>query len=92
MVSGMKLVKVTKINQVTEEPPVVTSYNDLTDKPDLSNLHAPHSDDQTIPTALSDLSDDSTHRVVTDTEKTTWNGKSDASHIHTGTLIFTYFT
>lgn len=70
----------------------ITSYNDLTDKPDLSNLHAPHSDDQTIPTALSDLSDDSTHRVVTDTEKTTWNGKSDASHIHSGALIFTYFT
>lgn len=26
-----------------------------------------------VPTALADLSDDSTHRVVTDTEKTTWN-------------------
>ena len=32
-----------------------------------------------IPTALSDLTDDSTHRVVTDTEKSTWNGKSDFS-------------
>lgn len=31
-----------------------------------------------IPTALSDLSDDATHRVVTDTEKTTWSGKQDA--------------
>ena len=30
-----------------------------------------------IPTALSSLSDDSTHRVVTDTEKSTWNGKSN---------------
>lgn len=30
-----------------------------------------------IPDELSDLSDDSTHRLVTDTEKTTWNGKSD---------------
>lgn len=28
-----------------------------------------------IPTALSDLDDDSTHRLVTDTEKSTWNGK-----------------
>lgn len=28
-----------------------------------------------IPTALSDLSEDSTHRTVTDNEKTTWNGK-----------------
>lgn len=33
----------------------------------------------TIPTALADLSADSTHRVVTDTEKSTWNNKSDFS-------------
>ena len=31
----------------------------------------------TIPTALADLTDDSTHRVVTDTEKSTWNGKQN---------------
>ena len=42
------------------------SYNDLTNKP-------------TIPDELSDLNDDSTHRLVTDTEKTTWNNKSDFS-------------
>lgn len=29
----------------------------------------------TIPTALADLTADSTHRLVTDTEKSTWNGK-----------------
>jgi len=44
------------------------SYNDLTDKP-------------TIPDELSDLSDDSTHRLVTDTEKSTWNAKADTSDI-----------
>ena len=32
-----------------------------------------------VPTALSQLSQDSTHRVVTDTEKSTWNGKSNFS-------------
>ena len=32
-----------------------------------------------IPTALSDLSDDSTHRLVTDTEKSTWNSKGTYS-------------
>lgn len=37
-------------------------YNDLANTPD-------------IPDALSDLTDDSTHRLVTDTEKSTWNGK-----------------
>ena len=31
----------------------------------------------TIPDQLSDLTDDSTHRLVTDAEKTTWNAKSD---------------
>ncbi len=41
------------------------SYNSLTDKP-------------TIPDQLSDLTDDTTHRLVTDTEKGTWNGKQDA--------------
>lgn len=42
------------------------NYNDLTNKP-------------TIPDELSDLSDDSTHRLVTDTEKSTWNNKSNFS-------------
>lgn len=32
-----------------------------------------------IPTALSQLSEDANHRLVTDTEKTTWNAKSDFS-------------
>ena len=32
-----------------------------------------------IPDELADLEDDSTHRLVTDTEKSTWNGKSDFS-------------
>lgn len=31
-----------------------------------------------IPDSLSDLTADSTHRLVTDTEKSTWNGKQDA--------------
>ena len=33
-----------------------------------------------IPTTLASLSDDSTHRLVTDTEKTTWNGKENSSN------------
>lgn len=32
-----------------------------------------------IPTALADLTEDSTHRLVTDAEKTTWNNKSNFS-------------
>ena len=45
------------------------SYNDLTDKPTIP----------TVPTSLSQLSEDSTHRTVTDTEKSTWNGKGTYS-------------
>lgn len=41
------------------------SYNDLENTP-------------SIPDSLSDLSDDNTHRTVTDTEKSTWNSKQDA--------------
>ena len=33
----------------------------------------------TIPTALSDLTEDTTHRVVTDAEKAVWNAKSNFS-------------
>jgi hypothetical protein len=33
----------------------------------------------TPPSALSDLSDDATHRLVSDSEKSTWNNKSDFS-------------
>lgn len=35
----------------------------------------------TVPTALSGLTDDATHRLVTDTEKSTWNGKASSSDI-----------
>lgn len=46
------------------------SYNDLSNKP-------------TIPNQLSQLNDDATHRVVTDTEKSTWNAKSNFSGSYT---------
>lgn len=36
-----------------------------------------------IPSTLSDLTADSTHRTVTDTEKNTWNAKANASDIPT---------
>ena len=36
-----------------------------------------------IPTDLADLTDDSTHRLVTDSEKQTWNNKSDFSGSYT---------
>ena len=44
------------------------SYNDLTDKP-------------VIPSSLSDLSDDTTHRTVTDSEKSIWNAKATTDYV-----------
>lgn len=35
--------------------------------------------EELIPTTLSELTEDTTHRLVTDTEKATWNSKSDFS-------------
>lgn len=35
----------------------------------------------TVPTALSDLTADATHRLVSDTEKSTWNGKATTTDI-----------
>ena len=42
----------------------------------------------TIPTALSSLTDDSTHRLVTDTEKSTWNGKAAVGSTTPSTQAF----
>ena len=56
---------------------------------DLSNYYTKSEVDALIPDDLADLNDDSTHRLVTDTEKTAWNGKSVVSanpQTTTGTL------
>lgn len=54
------------------------AYNDLTGKPDLfSGDYNDLTGKPTIPTKLSELSEDTTHRLVTDTEKSNWNNKSD---------------
>ena len=42
---------------------------------DLSNYYTKSETDALIPDDLADLNDDSTHRLVTDTEKTTWSAK-----------------
>lgn len=40
-------------------------------------------DPSSVPTALSQLTDDANHRLVTDTEKSTWNGKVDPTDLAT---------
>lgn len=46
---------------------------------DLSNYYTKSEVDALIPDELADLTDDSTHRLVTDTEKTAWSNKSVVS-------------
>lgn len=46
---------------------------------DLSDYYTKSEVNSLIPNELSDLADDSTHRLVTDTEKATWNNKLDSS-------------
>ena len=59
-----------KVNGTSVVDPVTKEANiDLTD----------YAKTEDIPTDLADLSDDSTHRLVTDTEKSTWDAKSDFS-------------
>ena len=50
------------------------SYNDLTDTPIIPTI--PH-----IPTQLSEMTEDATHRTVTDTEKVAWNGKAEVENV-----------
>lgn len=57
------------VAEILNKPTLATvatsgSYNDLSNTP-------------TIPDELADLADDSTHRVVTDSEKTAWSAKVD---------------
>jgi hypothetical protein len=64
-----------------------TNYNDLSNKPQINSVTLSGNkssadlglaDASDIPTALSDLTDDATHRTVADTEKAAWNGKQSA--------------
>lgn len=64
----------------TYAPKLGVDDNYVTDaeKVILSNTSNINTGDQILPTALADLTEDTTHRLVTDTEKSTWNAKQDA--------------
>ena len=49
------------------------------DIPSLDNYYTKQEVNNLIPDELSDLRDDSTHRLVSDSEKSTWNNKIDSS-------------
>lgn len=65
--AGAEVNTVTSVNGKTGA--ITLSADDVNALPDTTE----------IPSTLADLTDDSTHRTVTDTEKSTWNAKSDFS-------------
>ena len=57
------------------------NYDDTEIKADISQLDTDKADKTELPTTLAELSDDSTHRVVTDTQISGWNAKAEISDI-----------
>lgn len=62
-----------------------SDYTDLTNKPKINNVElSGNKSSSDLGISLSSLSGDSTHRTVTDTEKSTWNGKQSALTVGDG--------
>lgn len=87
----------TKVDFIKNKPTLFSGdYEDLTNKPTIPDAQIQSDWNQSdstkkdyiknkpnVPSSLSELSSDSTHRVVTDSEKETWNNKSDFSGSYT---------
>lgn len=68
----------TALQSFTETDPTVPSWAKAPTKPTYTASEVGAlPNDTVIPDDLSDLNDDSTHRLVTDAEKSTWNSKQD---------------
>ena len=87
----------TKVDFIKNKPTLFSGdYEDLTNKPTIPDAQIQSDWNQSdstkkdfiknkpnVPSSLSELSGDSTHRTVTDAEKSNWNGKSDFSGSYT---------
>lgn len=72
------------LTSYTETDPTVPSWAKQPEKPSYTASEVGALPNTTvIPDALSDLTDDTTHRLVTDTEKSSWNAKAEVSAIPT---------
>ena len=91
--SEVGLGNVDNIKQYSANNPPPYPVTSVNNKTGVVNLTASDvgalSSNTAIPTKLSDLTADSTHRVVTDTEKSTWNSKANTSDIPTKTSQLT---
>lgn len=70
-----KISELTKVSSVKDTDLLLIETSEGTRSINKSNIIP------VVPTKLSELSADSTHRLVTDTEKSTWNAKADASTV-----------
>lgn len=84
-------------NKLVRASSLKIAYDDLTTKiatkSDFSGSYTDLTDKPTIPTALSGLTDDSTHRLVTDSQITKWDaGAATTKMVHSQTLRSGYLT
>jgi len=80
-VNGTSVVDANKIANVDLTP--YAEIENVYDKQTIDTALEGKADTDDIPTELSDLTDDENHRLVTDTEKSTWDNKADVSDIPT---------
>ena len=85
--STKKIAELTNVSSVRDTDLLIVETSDGTrsiKKSDLVSDIVDQINDITVPTSLSQLAEDSTHRLVTDTEKSTWNAKQ--AQIKTGSI------
>lgn len=70
-------------NDYTDEDKAMVNVNLPREIQALGASLGQKADEKDIKTKLSEMTDDSTHRTVTDSEKSTWNGKASKSDIKT---------
>ena len=81
-----KISELTKVTSIQDTDLLIVETSNGTraiKKSDLVSDIVEMVDEITIPTKLSELTGDDTHRVVTDAEKYTWNAKVDTSALNT---------
>ena len=71
MSNELKVSQMESITELADEDYIMIIQNGTNKKALISDFN--------IPSNLSELTEDSTHRTVSDTEKTTWNGKGTYS-------------
>lgn len=88
--STKKIAELTNVSSVQDTDLLIVETSNGTrsiKKGDLVSDIVEQINDIAVPTALSQLAEDSTHRLVTDAEKSTWNAKANGDHNHSGLAI-----